>query len=172
LFSELLLQRYQIPLPDPSESLLARHATSIFEENINLLSNLRGGHRSESFNSLILPQAELAVEAMGHALAYSAGLKAGLPKPILDVYECAVIRRDPAWYSENAGLTRILQRVREDEAITSTLPHLETFLNSLGIEEYVSAPILSDKAWKEYYEAMPVFTGNAIPVVDQVQAML
>jgi acyl-CoA oxidase len=42
----------------------------------------------------------------------------------------------------------------------------------LGIEDYVSAPILSDEAWKEYYEAMPVFTGNAIPVVDQVQAML
>lgn len=172
LFSELLLQRYKMPLPDPSESLLARHAASILEENISLLSSLHGGHRSESFNSLILPQAELAVEAMGHALAYSAGLKSGLPKPILDVYECAVIRRDPAWYSENAGLTRILQRIREDEAITSALPHLDTYLNDLAIEEYVSAPIVSDEAWKEYHDAMPVFTGNAIPINDQVQAML
>ncbi|KAG1725878.1 acyl-CoA oxidase [Suillus paluster] len=172
LFSELLLQRYKLPLPDASESLLAQHAASILEENINLLGSLRGGHRSESFNSLILPQAELAVEAMGHALAYSAGLKSGLPKPILDVYECAVIRRDPAWYSENAGLTRILQRIREDEAVTSTLPDLDTYLNDLAIENYVSAPIVSDEAWKEYYEAMPVFTGNAIPVIDQVQAML
>jgi hypothetical protein len=109
---------------------------------------------------------------MGHALAYSAGLKSGLPKPILDVYECAVIRRDPAWYSENAGLTRILQRIREDEAITSTLPYLDTYLNDLAIEEYVSAPIVSDEAWKEYHDAMPVFTGNAIPINDQVQAML
>jgi len=109
---------------------------------------------------------------MGHALAYSAGLKSGLPKPILDVYECAVIRRDPAWYSENAGLTRSLQRIREDDAVTSMLPHLDMYLNSLQIEEYVSAPIVSDEGWKEYYEAMPAFTGNAIPVVDQVQAVL
>ncbi|KAG0699133.1 acyl-CoA oxidase [Suillus ampliporus] len=156
LFSELLLQRYKMPLPDPSESLLAQHAASILEENISLLGSLRGGHRSESFNSLILPQAELAIEAMGHALAYSAGLKSGLPKPILDVYECAVIRRDPAWYSENAGLTRILQRIREDEAVTSTIPDLDT----------------TSTAWKEYYETMPVFTGDAIPAIDQVQAML
>ncbi|KAG2125666.1 acyl-CoA oxidase [Suillus clintonianus] len=172
LFSELLLQRYKMPLPDPSESLLARHAASILEENLTLLSSLREGHRSQSFNSLILPQAELAVESMGHALAYSAGLKSGLPKPILDVYECAVIRRDPAWYSENAGLTRILQRIREDEAIISMLPHLDTYLNNLAIEDYVPVPIISDEAWKEYYGVMPVFTGNAIPIINQVQAML
>ncbi|KAF9223155.1 acyl-CoA oxidase [Gyrodon lividus] len=172
LFSELLLQRYRMPLPDSSESLLAHHAVSILEENMELLKQSCGGHRSEAFNTLILPQAELAIEAMGHAMAYSAGLRSGLPRPILDIYECAVIRRDPAWYSENAGLTRIIQRIREDEAVTSVIPHLETYLDDLHIEDYVSAPIISDEAWKEYYNAMPVFTGNAVPIIDQVQAML
>ncbi|KAH7890445.1 acyl-CoA oxidase [Phlebopus sp. FC_14] len=172
LFSELLLERYRIPLPDASESLLAHHATSLLEENIELLHQLHGGHRSDAFNSLILPQAEPAIEAMGHALAYSAGLRSGLPRPILDVYECSVIRRDPAWYSENAGLTRSIQRIREDEAVTSALSHLDTYLNDLGVAEYVSAPIVSDEAWKSYYEALPVFTGNAVPAMEQVQAML
>ncbi|KIK96164.1 hypothetical protein PAXRUDRAFT_32549 [Paxillus rubicundulus Ve08.2h10] len=172
LFSELLLGRYRMPLPDTSESLLAQHAASVLGENVELLKQLPGGHRGESFNTLVLPQAELAIEAMGHAMAYSAGLRSGLPRPILDIYECAVIRRDPAWYSENAGLTRIIQRVREDKAVTSVIPHLDTYLDDLHIEEYVSAPIVSDGAWKEYYSAMPVFTGNAVPIMDQVQAML
>ncbi|KAF9240048.1 acyl-CoA oxidase [Melanogaster broomeanus] len=172
LFSELLLERYRIPLPDASESLLAQHAVSLLEENKELLKQLRGGHRSEAFGNLILPQAEPAIEAIGHAMAYSAGLRSGLPRPILDIYECAVIRRDPAWYSENAGLTRIDQRIREDEAVTSVIPNLETYLDDLNIEEYVSAPIVSDEAWKAYYGAMPVFTGNAVPIIDQVQAML
>ncbi|KAG8221515.1 acyl-CoA dehydrogenase/oxidase C-terminal [Butyriboletus roseoflavus] len=106
LFSELLLERYQIPLPDASESLLARHTVSLFEESKILLQLLPGGHRSQTFDTLVLPQAERAIEAMGHSMAYSAGVQRGLPKPILDIYECASIRRDPAWYSEKGGLTR------------------------------------------------------------------
>lgn len=174
LFSELVQKKYRIPLPDPSESLLAQHAHSILEENMDLLSQMPDGHRSSAFNSLLLPQSEIAIEAIGHALAYSAALHSGLPKQILDIYECAVIRRDPAWYSENAGLTRLVQRMREDKAITAVMPHLEGYLDDLSIEEYVSAPIVSDKAWKEYVGAMPVYTGNAVPEssFDQVQAML
>lgn len=172
LFAELLLERYQIPLPDASESLLARHALSLFEENKALLQKLPGGHRSQAFNTLILPQAELAIEAMGHAMAYSAGLRRGLAKPILDIYECAVIRRDPAWYSEIGGLPRHDQRVREDEAVTSAMPRLAAYLDDLHIEPYVSAPIASDTAWKTYFNAMPAFKGNAVPVFDQVQAKL
>ncbi|KAG9311440.1 acyl-CoA oxidase [Chiua virens] len=163
LFSELLQQRYQLPLPDLSESLLARHAVSLFEENKALLQTMPEGHRSQAFNARIFPQSEYAIEAMGHAMAYSAALQKGLPKSILDIYECAVIRRDPAWYVEQGGLTRYDLRVREDEAVTRALPHLATFLDGLGIEEYVSAPIVSDAALKAYYGKLPVFKGNTTP---------
>ncbi|KAG6376815.1 hypothetical protein JVT61DRAFT_1841 [Boletus reticuloceps] len=57
LFSELLLHRYQMPHPDVSESLLARHAVSSFEENRALLQELPG-----AFNT---------IEAKGHVMAYS-----------------------------------------------------------------------------------------------------
>ncbi|EGO19913.1 hypothetical protein SERLADRAFT_442727 [Serpula lacrymans var. lacrymans S7.9] len=109
LFSELLLNRYTIPLPPSDHSLLAHHAHSLLSENLSLLASLPGGHRSPTYNSLILPQAELAIEAMGHALAYAAALASHVPQPILDVYESAVIRRDPAWYSEHGGLSRVQQ---------------------------------------------------------------
>ncbi|KAG5652552.1 hypothetical protein H0H81_004613 [Sphagnurus paluster] len=172
LFSELLQERYEVSIPDPSESLLALHAHSLLEENKALLKSIEGDHRSDSFNALILPQSQTVVEAIGHALAYSAALRSNLPKTILDVYECAVIRQDPAWYSEEGGLSRMEQRVREDTAISAMLPKLGTFLADLDIEKYVTAPIVSDAQWKEYLAALPVHTGTAIPEPEFLQAML
>lgn len=139
---------------------------------MDLLKSLEGDHRSDSFNALILPQSQVVVEAMGHALAYSAALQAKLPKAILDIYECAVIRQDSAWYSEQGGLSRMQQRIREDEAVSSILPQLASFLSQLGIENYVTAPIVSDAGWKAYLADLPVHTGTAIPDVEFLQAML
>jgi len=163
LFSELILGRYEVPLPDPSESLLARHATSLLEENIQLYTSLGCDHRSEAFNSLILPECHKVVEAIGHAHAYSAGLRKNLPKTVLDIYESSVIRQDPAWYSEKAGITRMDQRLREDAAVTSALPHLASLLADLNIDDYVSAPIVTDSRWKAYLSGLPVYSGNAPP---------
>ncbi|PPQ88194.1 hypothetical protein CVT25_005159 [Psilocybe cyanescens] len=172
LFSELLQGHFELPLPDPSESLLAHHAASILQENHDLFLSLNCEHRSDSFNFLILPQSEKVVEAIGHALAYSAAVKSGLPKPILDVYESAIIRQDPAWYSEQGSLTRMEQRVREDAAISSFMVHLDDFLDQLDVENYVSAPIVSDHAWKSYLEGLTTYSGNAVPSVERLQAVL
>lgn len=161
-----------MPLPSPSESLLARHASSLLSENRQLLETLQCDHRSETFNSLILPQSQIVIEAIGHALAYSAALRANLPQPILDVYECAVIRQDPAWYSEKGGISRIDQRLREDAAVSSMIPNLALHLSDLNIEEYVRAPIVSDASWKEYLAHLPVFVGSATSELPQYQAML
>ncbi|KAG2121822.1 hypothetical protein BD769DRAFT_1361033, partial [Suillus cothurnatus] len=72
LFSGLLLQRYR-----PLFQTYAHH----FLLGIQLQTH------SDSLNTLILPRAELAVEATGHALVYSAGFKSALPKLILDLHE-------------------------------------------------------------------------------------
>jgi hypothetical protein len=112
------------------------------------------------------------IEAIGHALAYSAALKAKLPQPILDVYESAVVRQDPAWYSEEANLSRKKQRTREDAAVSSMIPQLSSYISQLNIEKYISAPIVSDAAWKEYLESLPVHTGTAFHGVEPLQAML
>jgi len=172
LFSELLQRHFELPIPDPSESLLAQHAASVLQENHDLFASLNCEHRSDAFNSLVLPQSQNVVEAIGHALAYSAAVKAGLPQPILDVYESAIIRQDPAWYSEQAGITRMEQRIREDSAISSFMAHLDDFLDQLDIEKYVSAPIVSDKAWKDYLEGLTTFSGSTTPQVEPFQAVL
>ncbi|KAF5366570.1 hypothetical protein D9758_008981 [Tetrapyrgos nigripes] len=171
LFSELLLGRYTVPLPDPNSSLLAQHAASLLQENRDILSGLES-HRSEAFNNLILPQSQSVIEAIGHAMAYAAAVDANLPRPILDVYESLVIRQDPAWYSEQVGVSRTQQRLREDAAITDAFAHLELYLDELEIADYVSAPILSDAAWKAYSSSLPTHTGNAMASFPQMQAML
>jgi len=56
--------------------------------------------------------------------------------------------------------------------VSSFIPHLDTFLTQLDIENYVSAPIVTDNAWKEYLAALKVYTGNAIPQVEPFQAIL
>ncbi|KIK57425.1 hypothetical protein GYMLUDRAFT_86860 [Collybiopsis luxurians FD-317 M1] len=174
LFSELLLERYIVPMPAASSSLLADHAAGLLNENKELLRTLKD-HRSTGFNSLILPQSQPVIEAIGHAMAYAAAQDANLPQPILDMYECSVIRQDPAWYSENAGLNRMAQRHREDAAVTAALPDLEAYLDALRIKDYVSAPIVSDAAWKIYVASLIKYSGNASPEPQQmphIQAVL
>lgn len=168
LFSELLLGRYTVPMPSASNSLLAQHALGLMKENTEILRFL-GDHRSESFNSLVLPQSQAVIEAIGHAMAYAAAGEAKIPQPILDIYECSVIRQDPAWYSENVGLNRMAQRRREDAAVKAALPNLNAYLDALRIEDYVSAPIVSDEGWKKYVDSLPRHTGNATVEPQQIQ---
>ncbi|KAJ3757330.1 acyl-CoA oxidase [Lentinula raphanica] len=168
LFSELLLERYTIPMPSPTSSILAQHAWGLIEENRELLRSV-GDHRGESFDSLILPQSQSVIEAIGHAMAYTSARDANLPRPILDIYECSVIRQDPAWYSETIGLNRKTQHLQEDAAITAALPKLDTYLDALHIADYVSAPIVSDASWKAYAASLPRYTGNATADIQRFQ---
>jgi acyl-CoA oxidase len=161
LCSELLQGHYTVPLPPLSDSLLAQHAHSLLEENRTFISTL-SNHRGEEYNAIVLPQSQGIIEALGHALAYSAAKRANLPQPILDVYECSVIKQDPAWYSEH-GLSKREQLCREDKAVSSAMPHLATYIRALNVEKYVQAPIVSDAAWRTYLSALPVHSGNGAP---------
>jgi acyl-CoA oxidase len=161
VFSELLQGQYRVPIPAPEESLLARHASSRLAECTEALSQV-GGTRSAGFTSVILPQAQPVIEAIGHAIAYAAAAKANLPKPILDIYESSIIRQDPAWYSEH-GMPRTAQRIREDKAVSSFIPELPKFLSALEIENYVAAPVVSDARWKAYLSLLIVYSGHASP---------
>ena len=160
LFSELVQERYSIPLPQPSDSLLAAHANALLKENIDLFNTLGRNHRSEAFNSVILPQSQAVIEAIGQALAYAEAARAGVPQSILDVYQCAAVRQDAAWYSEEGYLSRMQQRMQDDKALTAFLPGLSMYLDQLSIEKYVTAPIVSDAAWKAYLPDLPSYDGH------------
>ncbi|RPD65716.1 hypothetical protein L227DRAFT_583521 [Lentinus tigrinus ALCF2SS1-6] len=117
-------------------------------------------HRSEKANAFVLPQAEAGVSAIGHALAYSA-IDAAVPRPLLDVFECAVIRLDAVWYSELVGLSSFEQRMRENRACAAVTPRLDEYLRDLNIARYNRAPIVSDAAWKAYIKLLTTHSGHA-----------
>lgn len=99
--------------------------------------------------------------AHGHACAYSAARRAGVSQVLLDLYECAAIRGDPCWFSENAGITRAEQRAREGAALRAAVPDVEQYLEDLDVGYAVRASIVSDAAWLGQVERMPKYKGNA-----------
>ena len=121
LYSELLIGRYDLPQPTHPDTLLSRHAAGIFSRCRERLSTFTGGHRDDAFNNLILPQSELAITALGHALAYSCAVDAGVPKALLELFECYVMKLDQAWYAEHAGMTDGILRSKEDEAARAVI---------------------------------------------------
>jgi acyl-CoA oxidase len=161
LWGELILGRYTLPIPAAKESLLAKHAHGLLEEGRQILRTIPGGHRSEAAEYMLLPEAERAVVALGHASAYTAAQKAGVPKVLLDLYECAAIRDDPSWFSENAGINREAQRVREGVALRQAAPDIEKHLEDLNIKHAVRSSIISDSNWLAQVQRMPKYIGNA-----------
>ncbi|KAH8999690.1 hypothetical protein EDB86DRAFT_3075757 [Lactarius hatsudake] len=161
LWGELVLGRYTIPIPSAKESLLAKHAHGLLDSGRQVLRRVPGGHRSETAEYELLPEAERSVIALGHACAYSAAQRAGVPQVLLDLYECAAIRGDPTWFSENVGLTRAEQRTKEGTALRAAAPDIEKHLEDLNVGYAVRASIVSDAAWLGQVERMPKYKGNA-----------
>lgn len=159
LFSEVLLGRYKLPPPTHPDTLLSQHSTGIIKRCRELLSGFADGHRSDSFNNLILPQCEPGVTAMGHALSYSYALDAQVPQPLLDLFECYVIRLDPLWYAENVGLTDASLREKEDRAVREALPHLQEYVDTLNVRKWVTAPVTSDENWDQWVGQLSVQQG-------------
>ncbi|KIP07379.1 hypothetical protein PHLGIDRAFT_512377, partial [Phlebiopsis gigantea 11061_1 CR5-6] len=148
LFTELLLGRYALPPPLEPGSLLSQHAARIASRCQSLLTDLKD-HRSGAYNNLILPQSELGVTALGHAHAYGVARAAGVPPPLLDLFECFVVKQDLLWYAEHAGLMDDAFRRREDAAVRAAVPHLRAYVDALKWRELVTAPIVSDEIWAE-----------------------
>ncbi|TCD61292.1 hypothetical protein EIP91_008660, partial [Steccherinum ochraceum] len=147
LFSELLLNRYSLPQPTRSRSLLSRHSASIFAEYSSVLKSLPMGHQDPKYNNLILPHSETALISVGHAHAHSAALDAGVPQPLLEIFELFAMHQDEAWYVEHAGMTKARRHELEDRAVQAALPHLKDYLDALDFRKYYHVPIQSDQAW-------------------------
>ena len=158
LFSELLVGRYKLHAPTHPETLLSKHAAGIFERCAQLLATMPS-HRDDTYNNLILPQSELYIQSLGYALAFSCALDAGVPRPLLDLFECYVMKLDLAWFIENAGITDAAFRRREDAAVLAALPHLKEYVDDLDVRRWATAPILTDKSWSEWLGMLPVQKG-------------
>ncbi|KAJ3515201.1 hypothetical protein NLJ89_g1901 [Agrocybe chaxingu] len=114
---------------------------SLLEEYRGVLKTI-GHHRSADFDRLILPECLAFVQAIGHRMAYDAAVAKGVDKCLIDLYVASCVRLDPSWEMEA-------------RAVDDVYPHLEEYLGRLGVEPYITAPIVSDEKWAEFVESIP-----------------
>ncbi|TBU21819.1 hypothetical protein BD311DRAFT_677453, partial [Dichomitus squalens] len=161
LFSELLLGRYALPCPPSTDSPISRLAHAIMDKHAKGLAALPGGHRSADAEYYILPQAESAIIALGHAMAYAAARDSGrIPQPLLALYETSVMRAYSAWFSEDLGVPLAQQRQQETDALRAALPDLPLFARELGVGNYVRSSILDDATWERSVRQMTTYVGT------------
>ncbi|CAA7262230.1 unnamed protein product [Cyclocybe aegerita] len=167
LASELLLGRYSLPPSSDPTSLLAQHEQGLLEEYRGLLKTI-GHHRSADFDRLILPECLALVQAIGHRMAYDAAVAKGVEKYILDLYVASCLKLDPSWYVEKLSIPRSQIREMEALAVDAVFPHLEDLLGRLGVEPYITAPIVSDENWAEFVKSIPPLVAPEEKVAEPV----
>ena len=149
---ELLLGRLGVPPTNNPGSLLYRHEQSSISHLRAILSV--SGHRNPETEAALLPQCQGLIEAIGHRMAYDAAVEEGLDQHLINTYVSHVISVDPSWYSEEAGIPRALQKKMEIESATASFKHLESLLERLDADCYVTAPMVSDERWYAYERSL------------------
>jgi acyl-CoA oxidase len=164
--------KYYLPPPDSPGCLLAKHEQGLISEARELLCTIGKQHRGEEFNQLLLPQCRSVVEAIGHRIAYEAAIKARIRPALVELYECHIIGLDAGWYIENALVTRSQLQSREAAAATQAMEDLGQILSELGCKDYAIAPIVSDQAWSDFVEQLPIFRPSVSPLIIQERSRL
>ncbi|KAF8159221.1 acyl-CoA dehydrogenase NM domain-like protein [Crassisporium funariophilum] len=159
LATELLLERYELPQTTNPTTLLARHEAGLIEKYRGILASAPH-HRSPIVHERVLPHCQRIIEAIGHRMAFDAAATAGVSPGLLDLYVCSITQLDPAWYVENMGLSVNRQAEIQSQALDVVLPQVEALVQGLGVDKYVSAPIVSDKAWDSFVDGLELFEGR------------
>jgi acyl-CoA oxidase len=137
-------------------SLLARHERSLIHDMRAILADSKNSHRSAAFGAVVLPQCIRIIEAIGHRLAYDAANHAHISQPILDLFLMSAISKDPSWYAEN-GVPQAIQARMQREAVSAAMPSLQAYVDGLGVDAFVFAPIVSDEGWETYESSLETF---------------
>ncbi|KAF4279588.1 hypothetical protein CNMCM8057_004439 [Aspergillus fumigatus] len=161
LASELLIGRYQLPSPRDPNSAVARHEAALLTEAKHRLIEFGGVHRSEDFNRNILPLSLPMIQAIGHRMALEAAKDANIDSNLCALYESGVILEDSAWYTEQGGISRRVQREIEAQAADTLLPDLERLVYETGAGPYSSAPMTSEPLWNTFVSELETYSGEA-----------
>ena len=138
---------------------MARHEIGIFEEHRRFIATV-SRHRSQEVNRRILPHCQAMVEAIGHRMAYDAAVASGVEPCLVDLYVTSIMKLDPAWYAEHAGLGRGAQAEMESVALDAVLPRLSLLVGRPQDEPHLTAPIVSDAAWDSFVAELEFFEGK------------
>ncbi|PYH92490.1 acyl-CoA oxidase [Aspergillus ellipticus CBS 707.79] len=158
--TELLLGRYSIPKAQDPSSLLAQHEAGLFGELRQLQQSIKD-HRGQEYNQYILPQCRSIILAIGQRMAYEAAVDRGVDRDLLALYEAGALKSDSSWYVEQLGLSRAAQFDKERQACDAIMSQVDRHLDSLDIEPYCTAPMLSSSRWERFVDAAPLYTGDA-----------
>lgn len=161
LAPELLLGRYTVPAAQDPQSRLAVHEARLFAEARALLAAVRGKHRGALANALLLPRCVPLVEAVGHRMAAEAARDAGVPAPLVRLYELGAQGTDLAAYIEYGLTTRQAFAEEEARALDEVYEGLEGYLKQAGVERYATATIVSQERWDKYVESLDVYRGSS-----------
>lgn len=176
LYTEILLKRLKLPAPTHPEALLSKRYAASISTNTLLMSTFPRGHRDDRFNDLILPQCEPGIRALGHALAYSFAVDAGVDQPLLDLFEMAIINLDAGWYVEHVGIDEAERIRKEDRAVAAALPKLKGYVDELKIRPWVVSPIITDERWEKWVEDVHVlnkgYADGLLARSDRLESML
>lgn len=150
-----------MPLAQDTNSIIAQHEAALLEEAREQLLQLGGVHRSEEFNRNILPLSLPLVQAIGHRMAIEAAKVANVDPRLCALYESGVIMEDPAWYTEQGGLSRAVQREMEAQVADALLPDLESLVHQTDSQPYSNAPMASKQSWDVFVSELEDFSGEA-----------
>ncbi|KAH7190355.1 hypothetical protein BKA60DRAFT_664333 [Fusarium oxysporum] len=121
-----------------------------------------GKHRTEAFNQHILPFCRPLVETIGHRMAYEAAQCSGISPDVLELYERL---------STGKALIHLpaqdVSRVRcEDPLVDEQYETIIAQIRSEAhyhdpIDDYITAPIVSEEKWENFTESLLCFSPPA-----------
>lgn len=90
-------------------------------------------------------------------MAYDAAVSGGVPRPLIDLYVSQNIKDDLSWYVETGLLTRAGFAEIEDAAFETSAPLMDKYVEQMGAEAFVQAPIVSDAKWGQFVQSLEAF---------------
>jgi len=102
-------------------------------------------------------------------MAYDAAVASCVDQCLIDSYVASCLKLDAAWYVEVLKLSRREQHEMEIQAVDAVFSRMEEFLAEMGVEPYISAPIVSDERWAQYVSSLPTFVGVAADALDELE---
>ncbi|KIK58932.1 hypothetical protein GYMLUDRAFT_1005358 [Collybiopsis luxurians FD-317 M1] len=156
--ADLVRGRYSLPTPYNGDHLVSKHEDAVINEVLELLS--AADNPVQTFSRHVLPRCLHIVESIGHRMAYEAAVKSDIPDCLIDMYLCHIIELDMAWYVEVGLVSRASLSQWTEENIVKISNNIQLYTQSLEVDRYVTAPIVSDSSWNSFMEKLPVYTSR------------
>ncbi|RYP63241.1 hypothetical protein DL771_009366 [Monosporascus sp. 5C6A] len=160
LASELLGNKYTMPEPLYSSTLLAKRERYLWDEAKNKVEAIGGykNHRSPEFDRHILPLCKPLIEATSQRMAYDAAKSGRVSEQIVDMFERICVEEHVDWYVLQGLIASRTFTHDTAEAFEAIVPVMLQHMEEGEEKDYISAPIVSDKAWEKFVQELPAYT--------------